>query len=251
MRMIVNFIVKTLFPALIVTAGLAQQPSQTAHPSADKPRQASQTLRLAPGSVIPAELTKTIDAKKVKTGDNVEARVTQDLKADSGQVLVPKNTKLTGRVTEAQASTKEQKDSQIGIKFDHAHEKGGEEIPLPLSIQAIISQSMLNPGRADAGGANQAQPQQPASANPPTTPGSRTSGMGTEPASQAPSSPNTGNPDSAPSPPRIDAKTQGVLGISNLKLSATADPKVGSVISSEKGNVKLESGTLMLLKVDQ
>src|SRR6202048_5195592 len=40
--------------------------------------------RIAPGSVIPVLLTKTIDAKKAKTGDEVVAKVTQDLKTHSG-----------------------------------------------------------------------------------------------------------------------------------------------------------------------
>ena len=55
--------------------------------------QAPNTPRIAPGSVIPVELTKTIDAKKAKSGDPVEAKVTQDLKTNSGDVLVPKDTK--------------------------------------------------------------------------------------------------------------------------------------------------------------
>jgi len=43
-----------------------------------------------------------------------------------------------------------------------------------------------------------------------------------------------------------------VVGISNLTLSPAASPSAqGSVMSSEKNNVKLESGTLMLLRVNQ
>jgi hypothetical protein len=35
---------------------------------------------------------KTVDAKKASTGDEVQAKVNQDLKADNGQVVVPKDT---------------------------------------------------------------------------------------------------------------------------------------------------------------
>jgi hypothetical protein len=52
-------------------------------------------------------LTKTIDAKKAKTGDEVEAKVTMDLKTNSGEVLVPKDTKVIGHVTEAHARSKD------------------------------------------------------------------------------------------------------------------------------------------------
>jgi hypothetical protein len=75
--------------------------------------------------------------------------------------------------------------------------------------------------------------------------------------SQAPSSPPTGaeQPDSGQSGANehqsITADTQGVVGISNLKLSMVSNTTPGSVVSSEKSNVKLESGTLMLLRVKQ
>jgi hypothetical protein len=52
--------------------------------------------------------------------------------------------------------------------------------------------------------------------------------------------------------PPITAQTEGVIGISDLKLTPTAPAaNQGSVVSSEKNNVKLESGTLMLLRVNQ
>ena len=94
--------------------------------------------RIAPGSVIPVQLTKTIDAKKAKPGDEVVAKVTMDLKTNGGEVMIPKDTKVMGRVTEAQARSKEQKESQVGIAFDRAVLKDGE-MPLPMSIQAVIA----------------------------------------------------------------------------------------------------------------
>ena len=51
--------------------------------------------------------------------------------------------------------------------------------------------------------------------------------------------------------PEITGNTQGVIGISNLKLSAAPNATQGSVVSSEKNNVKLDSGTLLLLRVNQ
>jgi hypothetical protein len=60
----------------------------------------------------------------------------------------------------------------------------------------------------------------------------------------APSEDKTGNGAHQP----ITGATQGVLGIPDLALSS-ANTAQGSVITSEKNNVKLESGTLMLLRV--
>jgi hypothetical protein len=49
----------------------------------------------------------------------------------------------------------------------------------------------------------------------------------------------------------ISTKTEGVVGISNLKLmTASAGSTQGSLLTSEKNNVKLESGTFMLLRVN-
>ena len=84
------------------------------------------------------QLTQTIDAKKAKPGDEVVTRVTMDLKTNSGEVIVPKDTKVVGHVTEAQARSKEQKESQVGIAFDRAVLKDGE-VSLPMSIQAVIA----------------------------------------------------------------------------------------------------------------
>jgi ribosomal protein S5 len=50
--------------------------------------------------------------------------------------------------------------------------------------------------------------------------------------------------------PPITGNTQGVVGISNLKLEAAPSAAQGSVLSSEKNNVKVESGTMLLLKVN-
>jgi hypothetical protein len=226
----------------------------TAQPSTAAP---TQPTRIAPGSVIPVQLTKSVDAKKVKTGDQVEVKVTQDMKTQSGQVLMPKDTKIVGHVTEVQGRTKDQKESQLGITFDHAVLKVGGDVPLPASIQAVIAPPSQNPDNAGSGSSGGAPSPSQGGGNSPSGAGSRpgTSGGGSSP--QAPSSyPAGGDQSSASSGngasmPQITAKTEGVIGISNYKLSTPGDVTQGSVVSSEKSNVKLESGTLMLLRVNQ
>jgi len=51
--------------------------------------------------------------------------------------------------------------------------------------------------------------------------------------------------------PHITGNTQGVVGIDNLKLEAGQNATQGSVLTSEKNNVKVESGTMLLLRVNQ
>jgi hypothetical protein len=225
-------------------------------PTAANQAQAAGVHRIAPGSVIPVQLTKTIDAKKAKPGDQVAAKVTMDLKANSGEVVVPKDTVVIGHVTEAQTRSKEQKESQVGIAFDRAVLKDGE-ISLPMSIQAVIAPPNNN---ANNGGASE-------SGAPATGGGTATSPMGGGGRSgsqggAAQTSPSSTTPNAVPKEgtnasqeggarPPINGSTQGVVGISNLKLEPAQTAAQGSVLSSEKNNVKVESGTMLLLKVNQ
>lgn len=235
-----------------------QQPPQASHAPASAPSNANQeptaaTPRIAPGSVIPVELTKTIDAKKAKPGDEVVAKVTMDMKTTSGAVLVPKDTKVVGHVTEAQARSKEQKESQLGIAFDRAMLKGSE-MSLPMSIQAVIAPPSNNPN-SNGGSPDQGAP--PTGGNSAPSPmagrnGSAGSSGQTPPSNTAPpyAAPTEGTQQGSARPP-ITGNTQGVVGISNLKLEPAPSATRGSVLSSEKNNVKVESGTMLLLKVNQ
>jgi hypothetical protein len=205
----------------------------------------SDPKRLAPGSVIPVRLTKTIDAKKAKTGDQVVAKVMHDMRSTIGQVVIAKDTKVIGHITEAQPRSKEKKESQLALAFDRTITKGGKEVQISMSIQAVIGQE----NNQDADG-NDHSGEAP-------TPEPRTM---QSPMSRPTAAPPTGPPPSADggegvqtpraAPPAINAHTQGVVGISNLSLQQVKGDQA-SVMTSEKNNVKLESGTMLLLKVNQ
>jgi hypothetical protein len=200
--------------------------------------------------VIPVQLTKTVDAKKAKTGDPIMAKVTMDMTTSTGEVLVPKDTKVIGHITEAQARTKEQKESQLGIAFDRAVLKDGE-VSLPMSIQAVIAPPSNN---ANGGESDQGAPSVGGSAASPMSGGRNGSAGQTQaggtPPSALPSEGSGASQGNGARPP-INGNTQGVVGISNLKLEPGQNAAQGSVLSSEKNNVKVESGTTLLLKVSQ
>jgi hypothetical protein len=256
-----------LFAALSfaqIPSGTAAQPQPATPPTQQIPEPSAQpqqqpagqplgtqphNTKIAPGSVIPVQLTKTIDAKKAKSGDEVVAKVTMDMKTSTGELIVPKDTKVVGHVTAAQARNKEQKESQMGIAFDRAVMKDGSEVSLPMSIQAIVAPQQNNPpsdaentgnSAPAAGGSTAASPMgNRAPLAPPSQP---------QPAPASGSDPQASNS----ARPTINASTQGVIGIRDLKLEASAQNATqGSVMSSEKNNVKLESGTMLLLKVNQ
>ena len=206
--------------------------------------------------MIPVQLTKTVDAKKAKTGDEVVAKVTQDMKTQTGQVLVPKDTKVIGHVTEAQARHKDEKESQLGISFNQAV-LNNQHVQMPMSIQAVIGPENPNDnsGPNASGGA-------PAAAPSPTSSGTNASspmgGRSPNAGAGQPEAPNAATPSGSDESqqagskrPPISAHTQGVIGISNVTLAPGSNAQQGSVLTSEKNNVKLESGTMLLLKVSQ
>ncbi|HUO15532.1 MAG TPA: hypothetical protein VMX38_11145 [Verrucomicrobiae bacterium] len=234
------------------TGQAASQPSANSS-TPERAQPAQHAIRIAPGSIIPVQLTKSVDAKKAKTGEEVTARVTQDLKASTGQVLIPKDTEILGHVTEAQARSKGEKESDLGLSFDRAVLKDGNNVPMPASIQAVIAPQAVAPNN-NGGGTNAPAPPSNGGAFP--SGGSRPGmeGGGTPPPSNVPPADQTGNAPStqqASTRPPITAKTEGVVGLEHYKLLNSPDSKQGSVVSSDKSNVKLESGTLMLLRVNQ
>jgi hypothetical protein len=237
----------------------AQQPATT--PAQDAPAASASDARInkiAPGSVLPVQLTRGINAKKAKTGDEVVATVTQDMRNNAGTVIVPKDTKVVGHVTEAQPRSKEQKESEVGIAFDHAVLKTGEMMQMPMSIQAIIAPPSRNSDSAANGNSNAQQPSSypgGAQAGGASAPGGGRGSMGG--AAPTASAPQTSGNSQAETPtggkaqPQITGNTQGVVGIADLNLSSASDATQGSVVKSEKNNVKLDDGTFLLLRVNQ
>lgn len=271
------FLTGIIAGAILCTTGFAQSTSQVPAPTpppaesgqapqaAPSAQQATQNVRIAPGSVIPVQLTKTVDAKKAKPGSEVQAKITQDMTTKNGVVVLAKETQVLGHVTEASARSHQQKESQLGIAFDRAVTQNGKNVALPMSIQAIIAPETLQPARANA-----AAQQDEGGAMPPPAGGTagnsggmpsgssagHSPGMTQGSPSQAPTPAPSAEPSSAPSPsnttkslPAITGNTKGVIGLSDLSLSSTPGPNHGSVVTSEKKNVKLPSGTFMLLRV--
>ena len=75
-----------------------------------------------PGARVNAQLTKRIDGKKLKVGDTVEAKTISEVKLPDGTDL-PKGTKLTGKVTDARATSSSDKTSHIAFNLDQASMK--------------------------------------------------------------------------------------------------------------------------------
>jgi hypothetical protein len=107
--------------------------------SAEKSRTAaSASERSAANSTMNATLLHPVDARKNKPGDPVRARTTGASQSPDGTPL-PKGTELVGHVTQTQSRTKNQPESDLGIVFDKAVLKNGQEVPINGAIQAVAA----------------------------------------------------------------------------------------------------------------
>jgi hypothetical protein len=234
--------------------GAQTSSSASAAPSASADN-ARLNASLADGSPIVAELSSSVDSKKIKPGDAVTARTTADIRAD-GKTIIPKGTKLVGHVTEAAARAKGGADSTLGIAFDKAVLKGGEELPLNVAIVAVAPPPSSMPGQqniSNGGGGSVASPGVPSNMGRPGGTGS----MGGSPAtSSAPTGPpvdTTVASNGAPPEKGLDAlgrltpDSRCVYGLKDASLRPATNPAEGSVITSNGKNVHLDSDTQLLL----
>jgi hypothetical protein len=216
---------------------------------------------LQSGSTVQAELSKPVDVRKNKPGDEVVAKTTQDVKSD-GKVVLPKGSKIVGRVTQAQARAKGQDESQLGIAFDHAILKDGRQVPVSFAIQAVsnleaaasaeIADDSATMG-GNAGGVARASGSG-ATANRGLVGGvgSTAGGVANTAGGAAGSTLHTGSVTGTNVAGGLTSTSQGVVGMRGLTLSsvATGSTTAGSVLSSTSSNVRLESGTRMLLRAN-
>jgi hypothetical protein len=206
---------------------------------------------------VQAVLTKTVDARKAKEGDSVEAKTTAAAKS-SENVELPKGTKLIGHVTQVKSRSKDDAHSKLGVLFDKAVLKSGREIP----FQALISSATapkptsmstdadMNAGIAASSAANHpsmgASPVGGLGGGALSTVGNTAGSLGSA-ASQT-----VGNV--AGSTVGAQTNSDASLGVAGVPLhgisldTQTSNTTGGSVFQSNQQNVKLESGTVLILR---
>ena len=235
-----------------------------------KSGEVSAANQLAAGSTVQAELTKPVDVRTSKSGDEVVAKTTQDVKSE-GRVVLPKGSKIVGRVTQAQARAKGQEESQLGMAFDHAVLKDGTQMPVAFTIQAIgrseseaaaataaETDSMMAGG--NAGGMTSASggvgvPARDVLGGVPATAGTVVNSTGSAAGSTVNAAGRTGagvgGGVTGGVTGNLGAESQGVVGLPGMTLSAADSSMagVGSVISSKESDIRLGSGTRLIFGV--
>jgi len=217
----------------------AQQPPSSTNPQA------------GPANTIPTELSKSLDSRKLKQGDPVEAKTSEQWRAPDG-TLVPPGSKVMGHITESSARAKGAPQSQLGIAFDEIAMKDGRTLPLKASIQAVGPPLMNygSPAMPMGGPAGTQGPGMPGSVPMGgVNPGSNPIGVGGNPAANFPNPAGPqGNGSNSPpgnqaNSPQVTPQSSGVIGLHDLQLEQ------GSVLASSGKQVKLQAGSQILLRV--
>lgn len=230
------------FLAWITIAGmfsgaLAQQNSRTPDDAVQ-----SQSQLLENGTIMYLELSKSVDAKKAKPGDEVRATMLADV-VSHGKIVLRQDAKLIGHITEAQAFSKDKPESRLGVVFDKVIGKGGQEVAFSSVLLAIRPAPRL---QVDS----MAPPSPPGTYAANTTPTERHYPMPRTPGPPAP--PSSRDPFNRSDRERIRSGGSDLdmqpTDIEGLSLQSSADG-VSRVVVSFKNNVKLESGVRLELRV--
>jgi len=233
-----------VFGSAVLVACVLAQPRGAASVAGGKTGPANGAVTLPEGATVNAELRSSLNTKKAKPGDKVEAYTTEAVKF-GGEVILPSGTKLFGRVTQAAARSRGDNRSALGIQFDKAVLKKGQEMSLSVKLVAIAapehdfsglppsnSDPMADRGAAAAGGSPMgAQRPQPPPSTIPNFPAGDADASG--PGSKGPLAPDS----------------RGVYGLRELQLvkEASSTGEQSTVITSSGKDVRLDSGTRLLL----
>jgi hypothetical protein len=198
----------------------------------------AQAKQPMPAASVSAELTKRIDTKNAKQGDEVDARVTSPAKLPDGTELA-RGTKLIGKVTDVKAKSKEDKNAHLGFSIDHAVLKDGKQVPVMVVVMSVTgpmqssATEMMTPGGGGGGSA------------PSGGGGNGSMGSSAPAATAAPVMSDTGQSSAG----GVLKSTQDRVPVGNMPgvmLSAAAGS--GSLDATGE-NISLDSGTKLTLSV--
>lgn len=168
MRDLKLYVAAAAFAVFACLAVAAQQPSPNPAPDAPQPAQApsaqnsatpaAQPVEGAKQSTAPpvsveskssapdvvnaelrpvqGELEKKVDTKNAKTGDAVVVKTTEQATTADG-VVIPKGSRIMGRVIDVQAHDKNNENAKLTLQFDEAQLKGGETVPIKSVIESV------------------------------------------------------------------------------------------------------------------
>ena len=196
-----------------------------------------------------AVLTNSLETKTATAGQELILRTVSDVVV-GGEIVIPKGSKMLGHITQVITKGENGSRSVMAIVIDKAVRKDGVEIPVQAIIAAVAAPKDGSLSSDPAYGMMHS--------NEPKMTGSGSAGSlagtGTLPPSSKASS--TAAVATADLKGRmdetflLDENSQGALGYEGLSLSwGLASPPPFTIFVSKSRNLKLETGTQMLLRM--
>jgi hypothetical protein len=227
-------------------------PQAPATANANTPQQMQRATRVQATS-LSAELTKGIDTKKAKTGDEVNAKTITDAKLPDGTAL-PKGTKLIGNVVEVTPKSKEQKNSHLVISLNRAVTKDGHDMPIRAAVTSVTAEAIaasmdapMSGGAAMAPGGGGGG----AAAAGGGAPGGTASASAPMPSSSMPAMASSGDAQTTQQGATLKSiKDRVPVGnMPNVVLSAPTTPQSAAVLDAQNENISLQSGTKFTVNI--
>ena len=216
--------------------------------------QSNNTAPLVPAvSTLIGVLTSSLESRSATVGQEFTLKTISDVMV-GGQLVIPRGSRVLGHVTEAVTKGKDQAQSELSLVIEKAVRPNGSEVPLQGIIAALAAPPQSNSLSDDPtyGMLHSNEPAQRISAS--STVGSSSGSSTALPAASKASSTAavaTANLKGAMDQPTVlDADSQGAYGYEDFSMAwHLITPPPITVISSKGKNVKLKSGTQMLLRM--
>lgn len=222
---------------------------------------------------ILAEFTQSLNVKKLKPGDRIKAEVAQDV-LWHGKIVIPVESRLIGHVTEVKIHRADDPGSRLGFVFDklllkHPREVNFQAVVQTLAAPAVRRSKVDEPSQMPPPMGGIRSVGQPVPMGEGTisrgivNSGQSSSEIATNPAERPTFLPPPSPSDVTSSPQRSSSLTPveqqkpmsvgmplGVYGLKGVGLiPGPSSSTPGPVIVSRSGDVKLENGTQILLRV--
>jgi hypothetical protein len=184
---------------------------------------------------FPVNVIKTLDSSKLNQDDALEMETWGSFKLPDG-TLVPKGSKMMGRVVGAKARSKGDQVSELTLAFNKLNILGGKVLALKGTVQAVYSpaEEPTGPNMATLGTSRGGSMH-----------GSVVGGGGVSPGGTGLTNSKNGSDMQSSSSPQtvVDTKAEGVQGMRDLSLD-------NGVLTSKGKSVKLGSGMRLIVRAD-
>jgi hypothetical protein len=97
---------------------------------------------LSSGTGIVAKLLTSIDSRKTKPGDAVEAEITRDV-SQNHKVVLKRGTRVLGHIVAVSPDSGSGTESRLAISFNSVTMKGGDQAQISFVIQALAREPVL------------------------------------------------------------------------------------------------------------